>query len=256
MSVFKREYSSQYDHLYAEKDYYGECNLIEDAVRRYAIMPITSILDIGCGTGSHSIELASRGYKVSGVDLSQSMLDEASRKSERLSMDQRPSWLCGDVKSFTANTSYDCGIMMFAVVGYLTSNTDVLCGLRNIRAKLNKGAVFICDFWYGPSVIANRPSDRVRVIDTEDGQIIRTSSTELDIARHTAFVTFSLWHVADNKLLTNTKETHHLRYFYPQEFELLLSSSGFKLQSISAFPSLNKKLDDDTLTALVVAQAV
>jgi hypothetical protein len=147
-------------------------------------------------------------------------------------------------------------IMMFAVVGYLTSNDDVLAGLRNIRRHLGAGGVLACDFWYGPSVLTKRPTDRIRVIQTPDGEVIRTATTTLDVPRHTADVSFRLWTIENNRLASQTAETHSLRFFFPQEFALFLSQSGFLPLSSSAFPSADAPLTDETWNAFVVARAV
>jgi SAM-dependent methyltransferase len=257
MSVFNSLYANQYDQLYEEKNYLGECDLVEAAVRRYAGNAPTTLIDIGCGTGTHAIELARRGYKVTGVDLSQSMIDQAAQKSSSLTSTERPTWICGDARDFDTQTMFDLGIMMFAVVGYLTTNDEVIRGLRNIRRQLKLGALFICDFWYGPSVLTVRPSDRVRVHNTPGGgQVIRSASTTLDVASHIADVTFKLWAIEGDRLIGQTRETHHMRYFFPQEFALMLSVAGFKLHSLSAFPSLEKPLGDDSWNACVVAEAV
>ena len=255
MSVFNSLYASQYDQLYAEKNYGAECDLVEAAVKRFARNAPTRVLDVGCGTGSHAIELARRGYRMTGVDLSQSMIDQAERKASALPKGQRPQWLCGDARDFDTKATFELGIMMFAVVGYLTSNDDVLKGLRNIRRQLEPGALFVCDFWYGPSVLSVRPTDRVRVLPTPAGQVIRAASTTLDVVHHTAEVAFRLWSIEGERLVSETSEVHRLRYFFPQEFALLLSVAGFTLHAMSAFPSLDQPLGDDTWNAFAVAQA-
>lgn len=255
MSIFNSLYANQYDQLYAEKSYADECDLVEAAVKRYCPAAPRTLLDVGCGTGGHAIEMARRGYTVAGVDLSQPMLDRAAQKAVTLPEAQRPSWVCGDARSFDTHQQYDLAIMMFAVVGYLTTNDDVLAGLRNVRRHLRVGALFACDFWYGPSVLSVRPTDRVRVQSTPEGKVIRAASTTLDIAQHTADVTFRLWDLANDKLTSETSETHRMRYFFPQEFALLLSITGFELKSLSAFPTLDLPLTDATWNALTIAQA-
>jgi SAM-dependent methyltransferase len=255
MSVFNSLYANQYDELYAGKGYGAECDLIEAAVRKHGGSAKT-VLDLGCGTGGHALELARRGYSVTGVDLSQSMLDRAAAKSAELATEQRPTWVCGDARDFDTGRRHDLAIMMFAVVGYLTSNQDVLAGLRNVRRHLEPGALFLCDFWYGPSVLSTRPTDRVRVLPSAEGKVIRAASTELDIPRHTADVTFQLWSLEGDRLTGETRETHRMRYFFPQEFALFLESAGFEMVSISAFPTLDDPLTDDTWNAFVVAKAV
>ncbi len=255
MSVFNSLYAGQYDQLYAEKNYNIECDLVLEAARRHLGRAPATVLDVGCGTGAHAIELARRGHAVTGVDLSQAMLDRAAQKAAALDAAQRPAFLQGDARSFSTGRTHDLAIMMFAVVGYLTSNDDVLAGLRNIRAHLAPGALFVCDFWYGPSVLSVRPTDRVRVLETAEGRVIRAASTTLDIARHTADVTFRLWTLQGERLAGETTETHRMRYFFPQEFALFLQSAGFEACSMSAFPSLDAPLSDQTWNALVVARA-
>lgn len=256
MSIFNTLYADSYDKLYAEKNYIAECDLIEAAVKRYAIHQPTTLVDIGCGTGNHSIEFASRGLKVTGVDMSHSMIQHAALKAESFNNMNRPSWICGDVRDFDTGTTFDLGIMMFAVIGYLTTNADVLMGLRNIRRQLNPDALFVCDFWYGPSVLAMKPNDRIKTLQSEGGKIIRASSTTLDVVQHTADVTFKLWTINDDYLTNETIETHRLRYYFPQEFALLLSEAGFSLQCLSSFPSLDEPLTDQTWNAFVVAKAI
>ena len=255
MSVFGSLYADHYDQLYSEKNYERECDLIENAVKRYARSPVVTLIDIGCGTGAHSIELASRGYQVTGIDQSQAMVDHASQKSASLDVGERPSWLCADARQFDTGRTFDLCIMMFAVIGYLTTNDDVLKALQNIRRHLRPGSLFVCDYWYGPAVLVTKPTDRIRVLSIENGQIIRTSNTALDVVSHTANVTFNLWALKGNLLMNNTTETHRLRYFFPQEFALLLSQAGFRLHSMSSFPELEDPLTEKTWNAFVVAEA-
>jgi SAM-dependent methyltransferase len=256
MSAFNSLYADQYDQLYAEKSYTSECDLVEEAFRTHSANAPNTLLDVGCGTGGHSIELASRGYTVTGVDLSQAMLNRAVGKAAALDNDRSPTFFQGDARNFNTGQSYDAAIMMFAVVGYLTTNDDVLAGLRNIRRQLKPGAPFLCDFWYGPSVLSVRPTDRVRVLNTPGGRVIRAASTTLDIACHTADVSFKLWSLDGDRLIGEANETHKMRYFFPQEFALFLTSAGFQLKSLTAFPSLSAELSDQSWNALCVAQAI
>jgi len=80
VSVFG-SYARYYDLLYRDKDYAAEA---ADALRRIrAHSPqARRILELGCGTGLHAIELARRGCQVTGIDISEPMLESARRRLE------------------------------------------------------------------------------------------------------------------------------------------------------------------------------
>jgi SAM-dependent methyltransferase len=256
MPVFDAAYADQYDRLYAQKDYRLECDLIESVAQRFARARPRTILDVGCGTGQHAIELAARGYELTGVDLSEAMLAHARRKSASLSAGSRLRWLQGDVRNFDASSTFDMAVMMFAVIGYLTSNAQVLEAMRNIRRHLVAGGIFVCDFWFGPAVLTERPTERVRIMPTEHGEVIRTTRTDLRILEHTAEVTFRLWEISGKQVVSDSCEMHRMRYYFPQEFALLLSCSGFELLQLSAFPTLDAAPTETTWNAFAVAKAI
>ncbi len=71
-------YGMKYDNESFTQGTGGECDFIEKEI---GYNKKTKILDIGCGTGRHSIELARRGYTVVGIDLSESLLQRAREKA-------------------------------------------------------------------------------------------------------------------------------------------------------------------------------
>ena len=85
--------------------------------------------------------------------------------------------------------------MMFAVLGYQVGNADLQAALATARRHLQPGGLFFCDFWYGPAVLAERPSERVKVIDTSDGQIIRVATGELDARHDVCTVRYHVWRI-------------------------------------------------------------
>ena len=183
------------------------------------------------------------------------MLERAQRASLSLPAENRPRLLSGDARSFDFGETFDGAIMMFAVIGYLVLNDDVLSALRNIRRHLKDGAPFLFDFWYGPAVLLVQPSERVKVFDQSGGQVIRANSTTLDSFHHTADVSIRLWKIEGGKAVEESNELHRLRYFFPQEVSLLLTQAGFELFSLTAFPSLTEKPTEQTWNVLAVAIA-
>ena len=253
---FDTAYSRAYDALYREKDYAAECDLLEKIFREQADGRITSILDLGCGTGNHSLPLADRGYDVLGVDRSPCMLEQAQAKAEaRADGSKTPRFVRSDLRELELDATFDAVLFMFAVLGYQLDNADVLTALRTARRHVRLGGLLIFDVWYGPAVLSLRPGERVKVNDTADGQLIRATSGRLDVDRHLCEVSYTLWQISAQRLVEETTERHGMRYFFPQELRLFLDLSGFELLRLTAFPSTTEPCDDTTWNALVVARA-
>lgn len=255
MSVFDENYAKSYDALYEDKDYAKECDLIEAAGERYGFTRCR-VLDVGCGTGGHALRLAARGYRVTGVEPAPAMLARATASPFDLGANPKPTWINADAASFTTAERHEIAVLMFAVLGYFGGNEDSLRSLRNIRRHVIEGGILVCDFWYGPAVLSVRPTDRIRVKRAGAHELIRAASTQLDSRNHTASVTFKLWQIDSGRVEFATEEVHRMRFFFPLEIDLLLQSAGFKLESLSAFPSLDAPLTDETWNAVAVAKAV
>lgn len=252
--VFGDVYAGQYDLLYAEKDYVQECDLVEAAFQRYAGSPIRTIVDLGCGTGNHAIPLAGRGYRVTGVDLSPAMLDRAAAKATAAGAGVR--WIAGDLRTVEAGGPHDAAIALFAVLGYLTDNEDLLAALANVRRHLRSGGLFLFDVWYGPAVLAQPPADRVKVVTPDGGpKVIRATNARLDPRFHRCDVRFHLWRIEGDRLAAEVEEVHRVRYFFPLEIDLLLRVSGFECLGLTAFPMLEQEPDETSWNVFVVARA-
>jgi D-alanine-D-alanine ligase len=87
-----------------------------------ALRPPQRILDIPCGQGRHAIELARRGYDVTGVDLSPFLLKVA---DERARVDGvRVRWLAGDMRQPIAGERFDVVLNLFTSLGYFADEAD------------------------------------------------------------------------------------------------------------------------------------
>lgn len=155
-----QQYAQFYDELYQDKDYHQECRFIRQVLETYGDGEVTSILDLGCGTGSHALILADIGYQVTGVDLAEDMLEMAKRKARE--QVKKINFQQGDIRYLELDQSFDAGLAMFTVLGYQITNQDVDNAIRSVRKHLNPGGLFICDVWFGPAVLAIKPAERVK----------------------------------------------------------------------------------------------
>lgn len=238
---FGPAYSAVYDALYAAKDYSGECLLIQRVFSQYESSPVRTVLDLGCGSGSHAVELAKLGYMMTGVDRSAAMLAEAVRRAPGTRFVQ------SDLRNLDIPERFDAALMMFAVLGYQLSDDDVLAALLAAHRHLRPGGLLLFDCWYGPAVLAQKPSDRSLTVNTPTGLITRTSRGTLDPNRNLCHVDFAI-----ASLLA---ERHTLRYFFRDEIDRFLASRGFELLRLGAFPEFDREPDPDTWNVMAVARS-
>lgn len=254
--VFGKSYADQYDLLYQEKDYQAECDLLEKVFQKYHSKQVQTILDLGCGTGKHAVILAKRGYKITGVDRSLDMLAKARQAVSALEgiNHNGPTFRHGDLGNLNLGHKFEAVVMMFAVLGYQLTNTDVLAALRTVRQHLQPGGLFIADVWYGPAVLSIQPSDRLKVISTEDGKVIRAASGSLDTFRHLSRVHYHLWRLKGQQVLSESEETHWMRYFFPQELALFMAQEQMELIHMCAFENLAEPPTEHTWNILAVGK--
>lgn len=251
MSIFG-SYSNYYDQLYNDKDYPTEVDFIESLFKQYGTGEIKTILDMGCGTGGHALLLAERGYSVTGIDMSENMLSIAKDKARKANIPV--DFFEGDIREFNKNKKFDAVISMFAVMGYQTTNNDFEKALENARKQLKQSGLFIFDVWFGPAVIAQKPGDRIKIIENESEKIIRLTRSALNIMKHIVNVSFDVMVIHEDIIKKHIKEIHEMRFFFPQEIIHYLEDSGFKVLKICPFLDLNGTVDENTWNITVIAK--
>lgn len=116
---------------------------VDQAAALLGIAPGARVLDLCCGPGRHSLELARRGFAVTGVDRTAAYLDRAARLAadESLSLELVRS----DARSFVRPDAFDGAINLYTSFGYFETEVDELAVLANIHASLKPGAAFVIE---------------------------------------------------------------------------------------------------------------
>jgi cyclopropane fatty-acyl-phospholipid synthase-like methyltransferase len=129
---------------YEIKDYERECDALEEIFAKFSTEKIRSILDVGCGTGSHALILSNRDYRVTGIDISKVMVRKAEENAKKGKT--KLEFFSQDMRKMRLNRKFNCAIMFEAFVHLLTQ-ADLNDTLSSLNQHLDKGGLFIFDFW-------------------------------------------------------------------------------------------------------------
>jgi SAM-dependent methyltransferase len=102
-----------------------------------------SVLDLCCGPGRHSIDLAQRGFKVTGVDRSPFLLAKAREHAAKSSASIE--WVEQDMRNFIRPVSFDLACSLFTSFGYFEDEQDDFRVLKNIHQSLKENGVLIME---------------------------------------------------------------------------------------------------------------
>jgi SAM-dependent methyltransferase len=224
MTVFGN-YARYYDLLYRDKNYVGESEFIHSLIQAHT-PDSKNILELGCGTGNHATLLAKKGYDLHCVDFSQEMLKLADERSSQLpqELSARLQFTHGDIRKVRLNQTFDVVLSLFHVISYQTTNEDLLAAFVTAKTHLKPGGVFIFDVWYGPAVLSDPPTVRIKRLEDESIQVTRIAEPVMYPNENLVDVNYHVF-IKDKSSDTvdELRETHTMRYLFKSEIELLLS---------------------------------
>jgi len=102
-----------------------------------------NILDLCCGPGRHSIPLAERGFKVTGVDRTKFLLDKAKAKAKAAKV--KIEWIQADMRDFVRPESFHLVLSMLTSFGYFDDKDQDVAVLRNMLASLRPGGTCVIE---------------------------------------------------------------------------------------------------------------
>lgn len=226
----------------------GECDFIE---MEAGFDKTLRILDVGCGTGRHSIELTKRGYHVTGIDLSENQLQRAQEKAqaEGLDIDFRKM----DARNLDFEQEFDM-VIMICEGGFPLMETDEMnfLILQSATRVLKPGGKFIFTTLNGLFPLFHSVKEFMEK-NTEEGQ-----------ASYQA-LSFDLMTFRDHNITTVKDDEGNIleldcneRYYVPSEITWLLKSLGYNNIDIYGATlgdfSRKDKLTTEDFEMLVIAK--
>ncbi len=211
-------YGLKYDHEPFTHGTLGECDFIEQEI---GLNKDLKIIDIGCGTGRHSIELAKRGYVVTGIDLSETLLIRAREKAQEANV--KVDFQHHDARNLPFENQFHVAIMLceggFPLMETDEMNFDIL---KNVAKTLKPGAKFIFTTLNGLFPLYHSINEFHESDNYEEGAKYKSETFDLMTFRDHNITTFTDDDGVEHQLVCNE------RYYVPSEITWLLKSLGFQ----------------------------
>jgi len=220
----------QRDNLIADIPFYLE----------YAKKLNGKILELGCGTGRVSIELAKNGYFVTGLDLSESMLEIYKNKLNNLPKNtiEKINLINGNMVEFNINQKYSLIIAPFRVFQSLTKEDDINNSLKCIKNHLEKDGLFIINV-FRPSKILDESwcsgeniqweTEEYNLIGENKKVIKKDYREKIDVKNQIIYPKFIYEIIDKNGNIEKYIEYLELKYYYYEQLKTLLENNGYKI---------------------------
>ncbi len=213
--------AARYDALTGDVDYAAWADYIEKHFARAAI-PVHTVLDLACGTGTLTCLLAERGYEMIGVDQSEEMLAVAAEKGREVS-GIPPIFLHQSMQALDLYGTIDACVCCLDSVNYVTRPVDLRRAFQRVSLFLMPGGLFLFDI--------NTP-DKLQGLD--GGMFIdETDDTycvwRADYSRRRKVCTYGmdLFFRGEYGLWRREEEVHEEYAYEPGELESYLKEAGF-----------------------------
>lgn len=245
-NAYGKSFAELYDAIQAHRDLSGEVDRLHDVLRQTA-GENAAILDLGCGTGLHALELAKRGFKVTGIDLSPDMIAVAQRKKGNAT------FVCGDIGANGHLGPFDACISLFNVINCLEGLNSLCVFFKSVAAVLKPGARLICECWNPIAVIQSPPTRVTRNYETDLGTISRTALPKWDFMTQELQIDYDV-EIRPRKSAGDVEKfsvSHHLCLFTPLEVEFALKQAGFMMIEVrTALPNFEIATSSDRMLAI------
>ncbi|NIN00302.1 methyltransferase domain-containing protein [Candidatus Saccharibacteria bacterium] len=235
---FFNKYAPDYMNNAFTKNTFEEAQFI---VEELGLRAGSHILDVGCGTGRHSVELAKRGYLMTGVDISSGMLAEARKAAKEAGV--KVEWVKADATQFKPDNLFDAAICLCeGAFGLIGMEGDAVEHSLSILRNINK---------------AVKPQAKLILTATNGLALIRKFSQEdVEKGRFDPITLAEVYPVEYNTPEGKETLTVRERGFVPTELVLMFQQSGFEVKNIWGGTAGNwgrRKVDLDEMEIMIMA---
>lgn len=211
-----------YDVLTQDVQYRRRADYLDRQLRKSGV-PVRTVLDLGCGTGSIACLLAERGYAVTAADGSVEMLTEAARKIAALDLEKPPFLLHQSMSRLRLMGQVDAAVSTLDALNYLTRPSELQETFRRVAKYLRPGGLFLFDV--NTPYKLRRMDGQIWLDETEDVYCVWRT----EFSRRTRICTYwvDLYRRNDDDTWDRSVEEHRERAWEEDELRQWLADAGF-----------------------------
>lgn len=215
--------AAHYDMLNGEVPYIRLAKYLIRHFERHGL-PVRTVLDLACGTGTVTWALADAGYEMIGIDSSPDMLSVCASKAAKHG-GQAPLLLCQDMAELDLYGTVDAAVCTLDSANYVTDPRRLRRAFERVRLFLNPGGLFIFDV-NTESKLASRHGTSF-VSESADGNVFCACRTEYSAGKRMARYDISVFSRSPSGVYSRYDERHTQRIYSAAELEEMLEGAGF-----------------------------
>lgn len=215
-----------YDRLMADADYPKRTAELLRLFEKYDRKP-TLLLDLACGTGGFSNEMAKRGIQVIGVDISPEMLSIAGSRSQELGLEIL--YLCQNAAELDLYGTVDGAICCMDSLNHITDYSTLCRAIKRVSLFLEPGRLFIFDvntLYKHKTVLGNN------TFVLEENGVYCVWDNEYDPRRHITTASLDFFSEQPDGRYERSGDTVEERYYSPSLLKKAISAAGLEILSV------------------------
>lgn len=186
------------------------------------------LLDVACGEGTFCVEMAKKGWSVTGVDQSEEMLRLASHRAEQENV--KVDFASQDMRFIDYSNEFDLATCWFDSLNYLLTNSDLQSAFNSIYRALKPNSWFLFDMNTIFGLAVEWQKNRCYV-QQESADLLELHRTHFDFEKNLGCITIT-WFVKSGEHWEKFEEKHVERGFSITEIETCLQYAGFHVVDI------------------------
>jgi SAM-dependent methyltransferase len=214
-----------YDRMYG--DFVDDIPFYARQIKKYG----EPVLELACSTGRITIPLAEQGIKIAGLDITETMLSQARRKSAEKKLNIE--WIKSDCRDFDLHRKFNLIFIPINSIAHLHDRKDIDSCFACVKRHLADQGRFIVDIFNPDLSVLNRdPSKRYPVKEYTDpdrgGKVV---ITENNVYETDTQINRVKWYFRFADQTDAIIQDLSMRIFFPQELDMLFHYNGFAIDA-------------------------